>query len=104
LAYPIKGRMEDRTLRIPLDPKIRADLRMVTKQTTAAGNIRFTAERTPDGHADHFWALGLAVHAASQPGVVIDYQSTNKQRASSDTDGYRGHGGSSSRTNSGGFR
>lgn len=104
LAYPIKGRMEDRTLRIPHDPKIRADLRMVTKQTTAAGNIRFTAERTPDGHADHFWALGLAVHAASRPGVVIDYQSTNKQRASSDTDGYRGHHGSSRRTNTGGFR
>lgn len=104
LAYPIKGRMEDRTLRIPHDPAIRADLRQVTKQTTAAGNIRFTAERTPDGHADHFWALGLAVHAASQPGVIIDYQSTNKQRASSDTNGYRGYGGSGRRTNTGGFR
>jgi hypothetical protein len=44
---------------------IRADLRSVTKQTTEAGNIRFTAERTPDGHADRFWALALAVHAAS---------------------------------------
>jgi phage FluMu gp28-like protein len=104
LAYPIKGRMEDRTLRIPHEPAIRADLRQVTKQTTAAGNIRFTAERTPDGHADHFWALGLAVHAASQPGVVIDYQSTGKQRASNDTEGYRGHHGSSRRTNTGGFR
>jgi phage FluMu gp28-like protein len=103
LAYPIKGRMEDRTLRIPHEPAIRADLRQVTKQTTAAGNIRFTAERTPDGHADHFWALGLAVHAASQPGVVIDYQSTNKQRASGDTDGYRSTG-STRRTNTGGFR
>lgn len=103
LAYPIKGRMEDRTLRIPHEPAIRADLRQVTKATTAAGNIRFTAERTPDGHADHFWALGLAVHAASQPGVVIDYQSTGKQRASSDTDGYRSTG-STRRTNTGGFR
>lgn len=90
LAYPIKGRMEDRTLRIPHDPKIRADLRMVTKQTTAAGNIRFTAERTPDGHADHFWALGLAVHAASQSGMVIDYQSTGS-RVSANT----GFGGTS---------
>jgi phage FluMu gp28-like protein len=44
---------------------IRADLRSVTKQTTEAGNIRFTAERTPDGHADRFWALALAVHAGS---------------------------------------
>lgn len=28
LAYPIRGAMEDRTLRIPQDPKIRADLRL----------------------------------------------------------------------------
>jgi len=64
LAYPVRGNMEDRRLRIPYDPDIRADLRSVTKQTTAAGNIRFTAERTPDGHADRFWALALAIHAA----------------------------------------
>ena len=66
LAYLVRGRMEDRRLRIPHDPKIRADLRAVTKQTTAAGNIRFTAERTPDGHSDRFWALALAIHAANE--------------------------------------
>lgn len=65
LAYPVRGAMEDKRLRIPYDPTIRADLRSVTKSTTAAGNIRFTAERTPDGHADRFWALALAIHAAS---------------------------------------
>lgn len=79
LAYPVRGRMQDRTLRIPYDPKIRADLRSVTKQTTVAGNIRFTAERTPDGHADHFWALALAVHAASSPSAPIDYQSAGQR-------------------------
>lgn len=65
MAYPVRGAMEDRRLRIPYDPKVRADLRSVTKQVTGAGNIRFTAERTPDGHADRFWALALAIHAAS---------------------------------------
>lgn len=65
LAYPVRGAMEDRRLRIPADPKIRADLRSVTKAVTLGGNIRFTAERTPDGHADRFWALALAIHAAS---------------------------------------
>jgi phage FluMu gp28-like protein len=65
LAYPVRGRMEDQKLRIPYNPKIRADLRAVTKVTTAAGNIRFTAERSENGHADRFWALGLGVHAAS---------------------------------------
>lgn len=74
LAYPLKGKMEDRRLRIPFDKHVRADLRQVTKQVTAAGNIRFTAERTPDGHADRFWALALAVHAASGPASVYAYQ------------------------------
>ena len=71
LAYPLKGAMEDRTLRIPEDPVIRADLRKVQKTVTAAGNIRFVAESTADGHADRFWALALAKHAESgQSGPV----------------------------------
>ena len=64
LAYPVRGHMEDRKLRIPHDPTIRADLRAVTKQVSSAGNVRFTAERNADGHADRFWALALALHAA----------------------------------------
>lgn len=64
LAYPVRSKMEDRRIRIPADPLIRADLRAVTKQTTMAGNIRFTAERTKDGHSDRFWAVALAIHAA----------------------------------------
>lgn len=65
LAYPLRGAFEDRKVRIPYDPRIRADLRAVTKTTTAAGNVRFTAERTADGHADRFWALALALHAGT---------------------------------------
>jgi phage FluMu gp28-like protein len=65
LAYPVRGAMEDRTVRIPDDPVIRSDLRKVQKTVTAAGNIRFVAESTPDGHADRFWALALALHAGS---------------------------------------
>ena len=63
LAYPVRGRMEDKRLRIPYDPQARADFRSITKQVTTAGNIRFTAERTVDGHADRFWSLALAIHA-----------------------------------------
>lgn len=73
LAYPVRGRMEDGKLRIPYRPEIRADLRAVTKQTTAAGNIRFTAERSENGHADRFWALALGNHAASTPASIIEY-------------------------------
>ncbi len=79
LAYPVRGAMQDRKLRIPYSPVIRADLRSVTKQTTAAGNVRFTAERSADGHADHFWALALAVHAAATPAAPIEFQSTGQR-------------------------
>ena len=80
MAYPVRGSMEDRTLRIPYDPKIRADLRQVTKQVTPAGNVRFTAERTVDGHADHFWALALAKAAASNPSAPIEFTSSGQPR------------------------
>ncbi len=84
LAYPVRGAMEDRTMRIPYDPKVRADLRQVTKQVTPAGNIRFTAERTPDGHADHFWALALAKHAASSPSAPIEFMSGGPRESARD--------------------
>jgi len=80
LAYPVRGKMEDMKLRIPFDPHVRADLRSVTKQTTAAGNIRFTAERSQDGHADRFWALALAIHAAASPVGPMEFESTRRRR------------------------
>lgn len=84
LAYPLRGAFEDHALRIPFDPKVRADLRMVTKTTTPAGNIRFTAERTADGHADHFWALALAQHAASNPSAPIEFMSGGPRQSARD--------------------
>lgn len=82
LAYPVRGKMEDKTLRIPFDPDIRADLRSVTKETTAAGNIRFSAERSESGHADRFWALALAIEAASAPSGPIEYKSISARHMS----------------------
>ncbi|PZR89650.1 MAG: hypothetical protein DI537_20615 [Stutzerimonas stutzeri] len=90
LAYPVRSKMEERTLRIPYEKMIRADLRSVTKQVTAAGNVRFTAERTPDGHADRFWALALAIEAANTPQMEYGYKavprSPSKFDARSDDD------------------
>lgn len=74
LAYPLRGAMEDKNFLFPFDPKVRADLRLVQKTVTAAGNIRFVAESTPDGHADHFWAAALCKHAASTPSAPIEHQ------------------------------
>jgi phage FluMu gp28-like protein len=67
LAYPVRTAFENRTIRIPQDSLLRSDLRAIRKETTFAGNIRFTADRGKDGHADRFWALALALHAASRP-------------------------------------
>lgn len=81
LAYPVRGKMEDKKLRIPYDPHVRADLRAVTKETTVAGNIRFTAERSDAGHADRFWALALAIHAASSPSGPMHYETVRKRES-----------------------
>ena len=82
LAYPLRGAMEDRKVRIPDDAKIRADLRKVQKTTTAAGNIRFVAD-TVEGHADRFWALALALHAGSDPSAPIEYMSGGRRESAS---------------------
>jgi len=66
LAYDTRTAFEKKTVRIPADKWIRADLRSMRKEATASGNIRFTGERTKNGHADRFWGLALALHAAKQ--------------------------------------
>lgn len=68
LAYPVRAAFEDRNIRIPESKEIRADLRAIKKETTASGNVRFTADRSANGHSDRFWALALAVHAAGHKG------------------------------------
>ncbi len=64
LAYDTRLAFEKKTVRIPADKWIRADLRSMRKEATASGHIRFTGERTRHGHADRFWGLALALHAA----------------------------------------
>ncbi len=76
LAYPVRAAFESKTVRIPDDPVIRADLRAIKKVATAAGHIRFAADRGKNGHADRFWALALALHAAanfSAPGIAVPF-------------------------------
>ena len=80
LAFPVRAAFEDRSIRIPHDDKIRADLRAIRKTTTAAGNIRFEGE-TADSHSDRFWALALAIHAASNPVGPIEFEATGHRRS-----------------------
>jgi len=64
LAGHLRVRMEDRLDRIPAEIGIRNSFHSVKKIVTAAGNVRFDADRTESGHADEFWAKALADHAA----------------------------------------
>lgn len=64
LAMPLVRLFEDKLVRIPSEPGIRESLHKVRKIVTAAGNVRFDAVHDETGHADEFWALALAYHAA----------------------------------------
>jgi phage FluMu gp28-like protein len=44
--------------------KIREDIASIRRIITEAGNVRYDAPHTDEGHADRAWALALALHAA----------------------------------------
>lgn len=68
MAYPLRAKFEDKTIRIPDTSEIRADIRGVKKTVGAGGAIRFDAARNENGHCDRFWALALSVEAAGSGG------------------------------------
>lgn len=65
LGMPMLAAFQDRTVRVPALAPVREDLHKIRKTTTVAGNIRLEADTDDDGHADRFWALALALHAAA---------------------------------------
>lgn len=73
IAFPLRSAHEDRTLRYAKDDLLRADLRGIKKETTAAGNIRFVGEGA-DSHSDRFWAKALALHAAKNVAAPFDFE------------------------------
>jgi len=83
LAYRLRTEFENKTVFIPNRHEIREDLHSVRKVTTASNNIRFDADRSDNGHADRFWALALALHAADNGSGDI-HISTRKRRESFD--------------------
>jgi phage FluMu gp28-like protein len=72
LAPMVKQAFEERTVRIPDNREVRADINSVKRFVTPAGNVRFDAAHTDRGHADRFWALALVVNAASEPTANFD--------------------------------
>ncbi len=76
MAVTLRRAFEDRALRIPSSAEIREDIHSVRRSVTSAGNLRFDAVRSEAGHADRFWALALAVHAATRPvSQAVAYES-----------------------------
>lgn len=88
LAFPLRAAFEDGNVRIPFDKYLRADLRAIRKETTAAGNIRFSADRGENGHSDRFWALALALHAAGDAASGPCRMESLFDNDRSDADGY----------------
>lgn len=43
--------------------QLRLDLCSIKREITVAGNVRYDAPRTENGHADRAWSLALAIHA-----------------------------------------
>ncbi len=72
LALNVLRHCQERTVRLPAEPVIRHDLHQVQRQVTIGGHVRYQAPRTGAGHADRFWALALALHAAGLPGGRVD--------------------------------
>ena len=67
LASLVVSRMEDRRCRLPDDMAVRESFHSIKKTITAAGNVRYDAAVTKEGHADDFWAFALVCEAAHNP-------------------------------------
>ena len=64
LAVGTRQIIEDRHIIVPEHEVLKNSIHSIKKMVTAAGNIRYDADRTEaTGHADHFWGLALAIHA-----------------------------------------
>ena len=69
LAYALHAAFTDNTLRISDDEKLRADLRAMRKEVTAAGHVRLDGQ-ADDSHCDRFWAKALRQEAARHQNQV----------------------------------
>lgn len=65
MATELLGCFEDRSIEIPVDEELRADLRKPEKITSPGGRVSIAASRDEAGHADHFWSIALAVRAST---------------------------------------
>lgn len=65
IAHQVKIDFEGKHLEIAADRDLMQQIHSVRKLVTVAGNIRLDSEHDDKHHADMFWALALARHAAA---------------------------------------
>jgi phage FluMu gp28-like protein len=63
IAERIRAFCQSERLSLPDDPLVRNDIQSVARKVTEKGVLTYEGQ-TRDSHADRFWALGLALHAA----------------------------------------
>jgi hypothetical protein len=74
IGLALLKRFEDQTLIIPDDPDLIADLQLVDEADTVNGKPKIRSRSEKEiGHADRFWALALAVHAAESTPKTQDF-------------------------------
>ena len=82
IAGGLKQNFDDRKSAIPADPTIRRSLHSVKRIPTSTGHFRFDAEQSEEtGHADHFWAKGLSVQAASGQPWKMEFKSEARRES-----------------------
>ncbi|MGQ9696944.1 MAG: phage terminase large subunit family protein [Armatimonadota bacterium] len=64
LAVGLRVAFQSRDIEIPADRGLISQIHAVRRAVTSAGNARFDADDQGHEHADRFWALALALHAA----------------------------------------
>lgn len=70
MASTLRIHAERGALQIPSDRAIVEDWHSVTRKASAAGSVRFEADRSKNGHADRFWAAALGLMAAEGCGPM----------------------------------
>jgi len=68
----VQKKFQDRRVGLPIGDKLlRADLHSVKKSKNPGGSAKYNAPTGGESHGDRFWALALAIYAAS--GAVVEY-------------------------------
>lgn len=84
IATAVLTTYQDGGYLVPDDDKIREGVHKVERAVSPTGKIRYVAPRDEDGHADEFWALGLATDAArSGDGFVAGMRVVEERGAGS---------------------